>query len=326
LNDEEQIELKDSREAPDFSVIIPTLNEEKHIGSCIDSILAAADKQVGFEIIVVDNGSNDRTIDISRQKGVQVYEEPGVNVSSLRNTGAKKSKGKMLAFMDADCTVDKNWLKAASIYINRPDIVCFGAPPTIPENATWVQKSWFQIRNKEQKPKETDWLETMNMFVRREHFFAVGGFDEKLVTCEDYDISVRLRALGKIWSDPGIIAIHHGEAATLNEFFRKEQWRGMGNMLGVFRHGFSWREMPSIVWPLLHIIIGLFCILLALLYCIGLPMIELQGLLLIVVIWQSPPFVFAIYKNRSFTALARNLRLYILLNTYLIARGTALLK
>lgn len=326
LNDEELVEVKDSMGVPEFSVIIPTLNEEKCIGHCIDSIFAAACEQPGLEIIVVDNGSNDRTIDISRQKGVQVYEEPDANVSSLRNIGAKKSKGKTLAFMDADCTVDESWLKAASIYINRPDIVCFGAPPTIPEKATWVQKSWYQIRDKAQKAKETDWLETMNMFVKREQFFAVGGFDEQLVTCEDYDISVRLGSLGKIWSDPGIIATHHGEAATLNEFFRKELWRGKGNMLGVFQHGYSWREMPSLVWPIFHIVTGSLCILFALLNCIGLYRAEMQNLLLFFVIWQTPPFAFAIYKNRSLTALAKNIRLCILLNTYLVARGMALLK
>jgi glycosyltransferase involved in cell wall biosynthesis len=326
LNDEAQLKDNDYDVVPDFSVIIPALNEEKHIDVCLDSIFAADSERLRIEIIVVDNGSHDRTIDICRQKGVKVYEQPDCNVSSLRNIGANKSNGKILAFMDADCTVAKNWLQAASIYIDKADIVCFGAPPLIPENASWVQKSWFQIRKPEQKDKETDWLETMNMFVRRENFFSVGGFNEKLVTCEDYDISMRLGLLGKIWSDPRIIAVHHGEAATLNGFFRKERWRGKGNLLGVLQHGFSWREMPSIIWPILHIILGFFWILFALLHCIGLPMMDIQSLLLIFVIWQAPPYAFAIYKNQSFTALNKNLRLCILLNAYLIARGTALFK
>ena len=90
----------------------------------------------------------------------------------------------------------------------------------------------------------------MNLLVRREAFLRIGGFNKQLVTAEDVDLCYRLGQQGTILCNPAMEAVHWGEAADLGTFWRKEVWRGMGNLRGVIEHGFRWDELPSVGYPI----------------------------------------------------------------------------
>ena len=232
------------------SIIIPTYNEEKYLPSCLRSILDMNYSKESIEIIVVDNGSTDETVNIANDFGVEILEDHSLNVSGLRNLGARKATGEVLAFVDADCIVDKDWLHNAARYIGDMHVSGWGSPPVFPENQTWVQKTWFLIRQKENIVQDVDWLETMNLFVRKEQFAAIGGFNESLVTCEDVDFSYRISNHGKIVSDSRIKVVHLGEASTIKEFMKKEIWRGQSNLKGILSHGLVLKEIPSLSIPI----------------------------------------------------------------------------
>lgn len=309
-----------------FSIIIPAKNEEANIGHCLDSILGVDFDRSQYEVIVIDNGSSDRTPSIAREKGAMVHEKPELTIAAMRNFGARVARGEVLAFLDADCTVPASWLSEASRYLSHSDVVCFGSPPTIPRDATWVQKSWFRVRCKSRQVEDVQWLESMNMFVRREAFDAVGGFNEDLVTCEDYDLSLRLAKRGRIVSDGRIVAVHHGEAATVKQFFRKELWRGTSNLTGIRSHGFSWKELPSVLFPLVYLL----CLSAVFLWLpagifVGRGVIDL-ALLLLLAGWQVPIFAMAIWKQRGEFSLSGAFQLHLLLNVYFLARGSSLLQ
>ena len=85
-----------------FSVIIPMKNEEKFIGPCLSSICNNNFPVGEYEIICIDNGSTDNTVEIAKSHTDKVYLLPGVSISALRNFGANKASGKFLAFVDAD--------------------------------------------------------------------------------------------------------------------------------------------------------------------------------------------------------------------------------
>ena len=93
------------------------------------------------------------------------------------------------------------------------------------------------------------WLPSMNLVVRRDVFQSVGGFNEKLETAEDVDLCYRLGQHGTILCNPGMEAIHWGEARDLSTFWRKEVWWGIGNFRGILSHGFRWDELPSLGYP-----------------------------------------------------------------------------
>lgn len=304
--------------------MIPAKNEEQNIGRCLASIARAGWRRGLYEVIVVDNGSSDDTPLIAAQKGARVYLQPGLTISGVRNFGASMAKGEILAFMDADCTVEPSWLRAASRYLEAREIVCFGSPPRVPPDATWVQKAWYQVRRKKEDLGETAWLESMNMFVRRDAFSRCNGFDEELATCEDYDISLRLKALGKVYADSQLVAYHFGEARTLAHFFRKERWRGIGNLKGVFRHGVKAGELPSVLLPLLHCL-ALFSLPLALLLRGPLGDAPPAFLVALFLAWQA--FLLFVSLARYYRKAPRHVpQIYVLLNVYYLARGMAMLR
>ena len=70
----------------------------------------------------------------------------------------------ILAFVDADCIVSEEWLRNASVYFNDMEVVAWGGPPVPPQDASWVQKTWFLITQKENKVQDVGWLGTIDLF------------------------------------------------------------------------------------------------------------------------------------------------------------------
>lgn len=300
-----------------FSIVIPAFNEERYLSLCLESICQNDFHKDDIEIIVVDNGSTDRTKEIARSHGAEVISDSVKNVAGLRNLGASKARGEIIAFVDADCMVSRDWLKGASLYFDEPGVVAWGSPPLPPKQATWVQRTWFFVRQNENPVQEVSWLGTANLFVRREAFALVKGFDETLITCEDTDLCYRLLKYGKIVSDTRIEQIHLREPSTIKEFFFKEVWRGKGSFKGFFHHGLLLSELPSIAIPIYFglIIPGLFLAVI----------LKLSGALLAaLLILYALPTIFVLYKLRRRSISNRDLpQLVILLQLYFLARTLA---
>jgi glycosyltransferase involved in cell wall biosynthesis len=305
---------------PIVSVIIPAKNEEKFIGQCIDSILNIDFPREKFEVILVDNGSTDSTLSIARSRDVVILEKHEGTISGLRNLGALRSSGSVLVFIDADCTVERDWLKRAEFYFEQETIVCFGSAPTIPANATWVQQTWLIVREKSNEIEEVSWLESMNMFVRKEIFIQIGGFNEKLITCEDVDISYRLAQKGKILSDKGIRAVHHGEAKDLKEFYKKERWRSKSNYRGFSQHDFHLGELPSLIMPIYY---G-FSLICAILFLLLTQFKSIKILFLLLLLNQGPIFIIGLLKIKRSFSLLKFIKIILIYNIYFLARLNAL--
>ena len=301
------------------SIIIPTLNEEEYLPLCLESIYSLDYPKKLMEIIVVDNGSTDRTREIAKEYGANVLIDYEMNVSGLRNLGASKSKGIILAFVDADCIVSKDWLSASLIYFDKNDVAAWGSPPVVPVDATWVQKTWYLIRKKNKIIEKADWLESMNLFVRKSTFDKIGGFNDSLVTCEDVDFSYRIKQYGNIVSDSTMQVTHLGEAKTVREFFNKELWRGRSNIVGIFSHGITLKEIPSLSIPLY------FGVYIPFLYVMLYITSNLLWLALGVFSYILP-FIYIIYKKREKMNIVAMIKLVYLLNIYFFARTISILR
>ena len=273
-----------------------------------------------MEVILIDNGSTDRTREIARQFGAVLLRDDNLNVSGLRNLGARHARGSVLAFLDADCIVEQDWLAKASRYFTTQKVSAWGSPPVPPENSSWVQKSWYQVRKKDQGVQSVQWLESMNFFVRKELYQKIGGFNEKLVTCEDVDLLYRLGKFGDIVSDDRIKVTHLGEAKDLKEFMHKEIWRGQGNLKGVFSHGLSIKELPSIALPVYFIgLIFAAVILLVLNY-------KTELLFILVGFAILPSLLVLFQKRRKISGFKEFAQLFFLLQIYFGSRTLALFK
>lgn len=214
------------------SIIIPAFNEEEFIGACLQSLYELHCNNTSYEVILVDNDSVDSTCKIANsfldKLDLKVIVQKDVNISALRNLGVSYAKGTILAFLDADCTVSRQWLNVAVPYFNDPSLGAVGSSHLTPEGISWIAKTWDIVISEKRQKGYTLKLPSGNLWVSSEKFLELNGFNEELVTNEDFDLCYRLSGRGyKIFSDPAIKAWHWGVPRTLGEFYKKNRWHGI---------------------------------------------------------------------------------------------------
>lgn len=209
------------------SIIIPALNEEKYIGSCLESIRQLDYPLDLIEVIVVDNGSIDKTREIAITFGYTVECLPHVNVAALRNRGANIAKGDVLAFLDADCVVRKDWIEKALIKLQKAKVGIVGCSHSLAVyKSSWIEDAW-----KSQK-RETEgyviWVSSQNLIIKGTNFKLLNGFNSSLSSCEDWEFCLKLKQELdlKVYSSFDVAVIHCKIRRTLKDFFKKELWYG----------------------------------------------------------------------------------------------------
>jgi glycosyltransferase involved in cell wall biosynthesis len=222
---------------PEISVVIPSFNEERVIGRCLESMAQTDFARDRYEVILVDNGSKDRTLQIADayagRVNLQVIVKTGVRISGLRNLGAKTARGDVLAFLDADCLAPKDWLvRITSLGMTAGSGIA-GAHYLLPPGSTWVGRTWHHYQEAS-KTGEVSHVPAGDLVMRREDFHRIGGFDESIQTNEDYELCERVRKAGMpVRAIPQIGVVHLGTAQNLGGFYRKQLWHG-SHVLKVF--------------------------------------------------------------------------------------------
>ncbi|PHS01384.1 MAG: hypothetical protein COA80_02230, partial [Leeuwenhoekiella sp.] len=213
------------------SFVIPCFNEEIFIGSTIDSINANFfSKEIPYEIIVVDNRSEDRSALIAIERGAKVVYSESNTVSAVRNDGCRVATGQIFIFLDADVVIDDNWIEIFLEHMERlirnNDVV--GSHCSVPETIKGPLKEWyFRIENDD---RDTH-IGSGHMLIGRKLFFLLEGFNPSLVSGEDYDLCKRAKAEGaELVVDSRLKAFHLGYPTTIKEFVRREVWHGLGDV------------------------------------------------------------------------------------------------
>ena len=271
-----------------YSIIIPAKNEENNIRLCLAALMKLKLESFQFEVLVVDNGSSDATISVVAEYGFKSYVKPSLSLSGLRNFGASVAAGNVLVFLDADCIPDVDWLKNATLALVDAEVGCTGSTPVAPANGTWVERIWSSFRTRRTNKCYTSWINSSNFIVRKELFVRVGGFNEKVKTCEDVDIGMRISKISKLLFDPSVKVVHLGEPKTLKDFFMKEVWRGKGTISGVISHGIVSSEMISLMLPLYYFVIPVGLI-------VATAFLLHEITLFLFLLYLLPPLVFSIW-------------------------------
>lgn len=174
-----------------ISVIVPTYNSEKTIAACLKSIKS---QQHLMEIIVVDNFSTDDTVKIAKKLTKLVFKvdslTPGVQHdkrSSQRNFGAQKAHGDYLFFVDSDQTLSPNCLKNATDTASKNNLDAIIIPEQVKGD-----NFWSMCLNLEKQIYTNDQTVSAPRLIKKSAFLKVGGFDEKLIAGEDWDLHLRL--------------------------------------------------------------------------------------------------------------------------------------
>lgn len=174
---------------PLVSVIITTKNEEKNIETCINSVLRQT--YTNIELLLVDNYSTDKTIEIAQKYGVKIYSK-GNERSTQRNLGANMAAGDYLVYLDADMILSTGVIQDC---VHKCAMYGFGAL-YIPERI--VGKGfWIKVRDFERSFYTGTVIDAVR-FIKKSLFFQVDGFDENLIGPEDWDFDRKIRMVGSV--------------------------------------------------------------------------------------------------------------------------------
>ncbi len=188
---------------PRVTVVMPVLDEEARIGTQLAELRSLPGIH---EIIVVDGGSTDRTLEIvASHRGVMLLAAPRGRGTQM-NAGARVATGDVLLFLHADVHLPKNAIDHVAAALRDPQVVA-GA------FRTWTvaegRKSWVGplLRLADLRSRYTTLpYGDQAIFVRAEVFWQVGGFPNQPLM-EDLELSRRLRAVGKICTVPAMVIV-----------------------------------------------------------------------------------------------------------------------
>lgn len=189
-----------------ISVIVPVYNSEVTITSCLKALKQQSLSPL--EIIVVDDGSVDRTVELAKEWAVVVYNTHRKGASGARNTGAYAAKGDILAFTDSDCVPPKDWLKnITSVFSDITVSAVGGGYSSGTSNSFWQRFCYEElVFRRKDRNGQVKTLVSNNFACRRSVFLEEGGFSEEYPVCEDMFLSYKITQRGKvIWiSDNGV--------------------------------------------------------------------------------------------------------------------------
>jgi glycosyltransferase involved in cell wall biosynthesis len=254
--------------APAVSVVIPCRNEEAHIEACVRSLLEQQSPAGGFEIIVADGRSTDRTREIVRRlslshPALRVLDNDAQIVSTGLNAGIAAARGRIIVRADAhtayasdyvrNCVaaleasgadnVGGPWHAIGNDYVSRAVAAAFHSPfgsgGARAHNLTY------------EGPVDTVYLGCWH----REIFQRLGGFDEELVRNQDDEFNLRIRRQGgTVWQSPAIRSWYQPRS-SLRDLFRQYSQYGYWKVRVIRKHRLpaSWRHLvpPLLVLSLM---------------------------------------------------------------------------
>jgi glycosyltransferase involved in cell wall biosynthesis len=172
------------------SVVIPALNEEGMIEECLTSI---RQNDVDVELILIDNGSIDRTPEIAGKIADHVHIKPGLTLAEMRDFGAREATGDIIVTTDADCIAPNDWISKLIKPFEDPKVVAVGGAIR-PMNPNPFSKLYCWMSSIMQGIFSL--YQGANMAYRKEAFLNSPGY-ASAKRAEDWNLSHHIGQLGK---------------------------------------------------------------------------------------------------------------------------------
>lgn len=218
------------------SVIVPAHNEAAGIARTVGALLAQGQGRVAMEVIVVDDGSSDATMEIARAAGARVIETGNSgNPAAARNKGAAIASGDPLIFLDADCEVLDGWLDAIVAAHERGETIVAGAialPPGLSPSARCDYYCGWYLAHPRRPAGYVPHAPAPHVSVRREPFLNSSRFEELpyAIASEERLWQAELLEKGhRIYFEPAAIVQHYNRPGLGNLLRRSYRW-GYGSI------------------------------------------------------------------------------------------------
>ncbi|GAB0147530.1 hypothetical protein McPS_02700 [Marichromatium sp. PS1] len=228
--------------APRVSVVVPAYQAEATLGRCLDALLAQHTAADDYEVILVDDGSRDRTAEIARRYPLRYVHQANAGPAAARNHGARLARGELLLFTDSDCVPAPDWIERMRAPFADPEVMAVkGAyrsdqPQLV---ARFVQLEFEQRFARLRRRARIDMVDTYSAGYRRAVFVALGGFDPRFPKAdnEDTELSYRMAARGmRMVFAPDAVVSHFGHPDSVWRYARLKFSRGYWRMVVYKRH------------------------------------------------------------------------------------------
>ncbi|MSR35091.1 MAG: glycosyltransferase [Gemmatimonadetes bacterium] len=218
---------------PRVSVVVCAYNAADTLEDCLSSLDRL--RYPDYEVVLVDDGSRDRTGEIARaHPRVRVIETPNQGLSAARNVGLAAATGSIVAYTDADVRVDADWLAfLVQPLLGSEDIVGSGGPNVVPADdpplAQCVARAPGGPTHVLLDDRVAEHVPGCNMAFRRDALLAIDGFNPVYLRAgDDVDICWRLQARGwKIGFAPSALVWHH-HRSSVRAYWRQQVGYGEG--------------------------------------------------------------------------------------------------
>jgi GT2 family glycosyltransferase len=218
-----------------ISIVLNVLNEKRHMRDLLDSLVI---QEKPFEIVVVDAGSWDGTVEIVKSymtthPEIKLYHRPGSRGEST-NFGIMKSTGEAIATIGGDCIANPFWLKEIRRSLAQYDIVA-GKTINIGYHA------FEDLERVELHHRGVDISHpSASMAWKKKVIEDVVGFDPWFVTAEDIDLNYRAVSKGYTLTFNPDAIVYHRTKGSFRGFLKQAFWNGWGRKQLTMKHGYLW--------------------------------------------------------------------------------------
>jgi glycosyltransferase involved in cell wall biosynthesis len=219
------------------SVVIPTYNSAEKLKECLNALEKQNFPSEKYEIIVIDDGSNDSTAAIVRNFEVNYYYQNNRGPAAARNRGSEMAQGDIILFTDSDCIPDKSWIKQMVSSLQCPEIVGVKGAYISKQRKLWARFAQVEFTERYkllQENKYIDMVDTYSAGFRKYIFLSMGGFDTSfpVPNNEDTDLSYRMSLKGyKMVFNPNAVVWHSSHPDSMKKYMKLKFWRGYWRMV-----------------------------------------------------------------------------------------------
>ena len=237
---------------PRVSVVVCAYNAERTMKACLESLEKL--RYPDYEVIVVNDGSKDRTLAISEAfPFCRIISQPNKGLSVARNVGAEAATGEIVAYTDSDCVVDPDWLTYLVARMAAADLHACGGPnfPPPEDNLTAaaVAVSPGGPTHVLLSDDTAEHIAGCNMAFRRATLLQLGGFDPVFRAAgDDIDICWRFQDAGYTIGFAPAAMVWHFRRNTIDAYVGQQKGYGKAEALVYSKHPFRFNLFGQAKW------------------------------------------------------------------------------
>ncbi len=223
------------------SIIVPVFNARSTIRECITS-LKSQRFSGKFEIIVVDDGSTDGTLEeLEGMREIKIIRQKNSGPASARNKGARNARYEIVAFIDADCVASGTWLEEMVKPFSEKSVAGVQGAYRTKQKEFMARFSQIEIEYRYKKMLDSermDWIGSYSAAYRRSIFLKEQGFSREFrkASGEDPDLSYKLSEKGYLLKFNPLAVVYHSHPVSIRDYLRRKYVHAFWRVLLYKKH------------------------------------------------------------------------------------------